>query len=103
LIERESQFDPKAESGAGAVGLAQLMPVHHKAVNPRDPIDSVRYSADYLTKLRGRFGGWDKTLAAYNYGPANVAKAVQTRGSEWKGALPAETAAYIAALTKGLK
>lgn len=98
LIQRESQFDPNAESPAGAVGLAQLMPVHHSAVNPRDPRAATAYAAKYLRNLNNRFGDWDATLAAYNYGQGNVAKLQRTRGEGWRDALPKETKDYIAAL-----
>lgn len=98
LIERESQFDPNAVSPAGAVGLAQLMPIHHGEVNPRDPAAATAYSAKYLAQLNKRFGNWDQALAAYNYGQGNVAKAIRARGQGWKDALPEETRNYIEAL-----
>lgn len=98
LLERESQFNPNAVSPAGAVGIAQLMPVHHKQVNPRDPNAAIGYSAKYLQTLHKRFGDWEKALAAYNYGPTNVSKAIRTHGEGWKDALPTETKKYIGAL-----
>jgi soluble lytic murein transglycosylase-like protein len=78
LVSQESGFDPSARSGAGAVGLTQLMPATASALgvtNPLDPAQSLQGGAKYLREQLDRFGG-DETLAlaAYNAGPGAVQK-----------------------------
>jgi soluble lytic murein transglycosylase len=89
VIYEESQFDPKARSDAGAVGLMQLLPdtargiaLHtggtnfDPATDLLDPDLNVRYGCWYLRHLLDRYGryenGADLALAAYNAGQANV-------------------------------
>jgi soluble lytic murein transglycosylase-like protein len=78
LVSQESGFDPNARSGAGAVGLTQLMPGTAAALgvtNPLDPAQSLQGGAKYLRQQLDRFGGDEKlALAAYNAGPGAVAK-----------------------------
>ena len=78
LVSQESGFNPSARSGAGAVGLTQLMPATASALgvtNPLDPAQSLQGGAKYLREQLDRFGG-DETLAlaAYNAGPGAVQK-----------------------------
>ena len=78
LVSQESGFNPGARSGAGAVGLTQLMPATASALgvtNPLDPAQSLQGGAKYLREQLDRFGG-DETLAlaAYNAGPGAVQK-----------------------------
>jgi soluble lytic murein transglycosylase-like protein len=78
LIRQESGFDPAARSGAGAVGLTQLMPGTAASLgvtDPTDPAQSIEGGAAYLAQQLQRFGGDPaKALAAYNAGPGAVAK-----------------------------
>jgi soluble lytic murein transglycosylase-like protein len=78
LVSQESGFNPSARSGAGAVGLTQLMPGTAAALgvtNPLDPVQSLQGGAKYLRQQLDRFGGDDKlALAAYNAGPGAVQK-----------------------------
>lgn len=92
LIRAESDFDPNAGSGAGAVGLTQLMPGTAASLgvtDPRDPAQSIEGGAKYLKQQLDAFGGdVTKALAAYNAGPGAVAR--------YGGVPPyAETQAYV--------
>lgn len=70
----ESNFDAKAVSHKGAVGIMQIVPRWHPEVNARDPYDAIPYSAKYLTYLKKRFGSWELALAAWNWGEGNMSK-----------------------------
>ena len=78
LVAQESGFDPNARSGAGAVGLTQLMPGTAAALgvtDPADPAQSLQGGARYLRQQLDRFGGDERlALAAYNAGPGAVTK-----------------------------
>src|SRR4051795_2767270 len=78
LIRQESNFDPGAHSGAGAVGLTQLMPGPAASLgvgDPSDPAQSIEGGAKYLRAQLDRFGGDPaKALAAYNAGPGAVTR-----------------------------
>ena len=71
----ESGFRADARSGAGAVGLMQLMPATAAGlgVDPLDPAQALSGGARYLRAQLDRFGGRaDLALAAYNAGPTAV-------------------------------
>lgn len=76
LVQQESGWNPSAQSHAGAVGLAQLMPETASllGVDPRDPHQNLEGGARYLRQMYNRFGSWKLALAAYNAGPEAVAK-----------------------------
>ncbi|MCC6249437.1 MAG: transglycosylase SLT domain-containing protein [Rubrivivax sp.] len=107
----ESAFDPQALSRARAAGMWQFMPGTGREFDLRqnvfrddrlDVLASTRAALDFLGKLHERFGDWHLALAAYNWGPGNVARAVQrNRGarqptdlSSLRG-LPRETRNYV--------
>jgi cell wall-associated NlpC family hydrolase/soluble lytic murein transglycosylase-like protein len=75
IAKAESGYDPTARSGAGAVGLMQIMPgtARDLRVDPNDPAQAVdgaaRLVARYLKTYDGRV---DLALAAYNAGPGAV-------------------------------
>ena len=73
----ESNFNPFARSKAGAQGIAQFMPGTAREYglrNPFDPVAAIDAQAHYLRDLLRRFGSVPLALAAYNAGPAAVAR-----------------------------
>jgi len=75
LVDVESSFNPRAVSYAGAMGLAQVMPVTAGELglsDPYDPAANLDAGARYLAWLLGRYGRLDLALAAYNAGPGRV-------------------------------
>jgi Transglycosylase SLT domain/D-alanyl-D-alanine carboxypeptidase len=75
-IMAESNFNPFARSGAGALGISQFMPATATALGLRDPFDaaaSIDAQAHLMRDLLRRFGSVPLALAAYNAGPAPVA------------------------------
>jgi len=75
LVRAESNYDPLAESSAGARGLTQLMPaaaVDHQVVDVWDPEENLRGGAAHLRRLLDRFSELPLALAAYNAGAATV-------------------------------
>jgi hypothetical protein len=74
LVWSESGFRADAVSGAGARGLAQLMPgtAAGMGLDPDDPLQNLEGGARYLRAGLDRFGTPELALAAYNAGPGNV-------------------------------
>jgi len=102
VIHVESSFRPKAGSHAGARGLMQLMPRTAASLARRlkledfdvtDPRFNVEAGTLYLKILLRRFSSVGLALAAYNAGPARIAR-IKRRGA----ALPRYSERYIAAV-----
>jgi soluble lytic murein transglycosylase-like protein len=88
----ESNFNPFAESGAGALGIAQFMPATASSYGLEDPFDpaaSIDAQAHLMRDLLRRFASVPLALAAYNAGSARVA------GCGCVPPIP-ETQAYVA-------
>jgi soluble lytic murein transglycosylase-like protein len=91
VVRAESNFDPRAVSSAGALGLAQLMPRTAVELGVRDPFDpeqNLDAAARYLAEQLDRFDDTPRALAAYHAGPTRAAGSFA-----W---LPAATHTYIA-------
>ncbi len=77
LVRAESNFNPKAVSPKGALGLCQLMPAtarRFRVKNPFDPDENLRAGAEYLRELYNKYRDWKLALAAYNAGESAVEK-----------------------------
>ena len=76
VVQAESKFKPTARSGAGAVGLMQLVPRTGRWMGARDltnPTQNIEAGTKYLKYLHDRFDGNEtKVIAAYNAGEGNV-------------------------------
>jgi len=92
-------------SRAGAMGLMQLMPGTWADMrarlglgrDPHDPRDNILAGTFYLRLMYDRFG-YPGMFAAYNAGPGRYAAYLAGRAR-----LPAETIAYLHAVTGGLQ
>jgi len=76
LIQVESNYQPKARSPRGAMGLMQLMPSTAKEYSVRNPFDpraNIEAGIKHLKSLIDRFGV-EIALAAYNAGEGAVQK-----------------------------
>ncbi|RMF15196.1 MAG: lytic transglycosylase domain-containing protein [Candidatus Dadabacteria bacterium] len=105
VVRIESNFDPKAISYAGAVGLMQVLPYVGKDIARRheiawngwrtlqDPMRNIEIGTAYLRELLDLFDGdLHLALAAYNMGPTLLKRRV-ARG--WRPNGP-----YVASVTR---
>ena len=119
IARQESEFNVGAVSGAGAMGLLQLMPGTAREVAKRSglPFSQSRLTSDagynatlgaaFLGEQLGRFGGsYVLTFAGYNAGPARAREWVKRYGDprgkdidtvvDWIERIPyAETRSYV--------
>ncbi len=109
----ESGFQPQAiNRGSGAGGMWQFMPFQGAYGLERngyfderfDPQKSSLAFARYMKYLYAQLGDWYLAIAAYDWGPGNIQRAVQRTGYAdfWelyrRNALPRETRNYVPAM-----
>lgn len=107
VIQVESAGDPNAVSSVGAAGLMQLMPGTAKQLGVKDRFDpqqNVEGGSRYLQELITKYGK-EIGLAAYNWGPRNIDKAIKKlkldeKEITWENILeavkvPAQTRLYV--------
>jgi soluble lytic murein transglycosylase len=95
MMRQESSFDPRAQSGAQAMGLTQVMPPTARSIAGRlgrddfaladlfKPSVSVEFGTWFLSQLLGEYKGRVfPTLTAYNAGGGNVARWLQRFGDD---------------------
>ncbi|WP_255551039.1 lytic transglycosylase domain-containing protein [Granulicella sp. dw_53] len=109
LAVAESGFQPQAlNARSGAGGMWQFMPTGAYGLARNgwfderfDPEKSSVAYAKYMKMLYNQFGDWYLAMAAYNWGPGNVQRAVMKTGYAdfWelyrRNVLPAETKNYV--------
>lgn len=105
VMQVESGGNPAAVSPKGAMGTMQTMPGTLTdpgyGVTPardRSPAEMERVGKDYLQAMLTQYGDPRLALAAYNWGPGNVDRAMEAHGGNVDAVLasaPAETRAYV--------
>ena len=109
LAVAESGFQPQAmNGGSGAGGMWQFMPTGAYGLKRNgwfderfDPEKSTHAYARYIKALHNQFGDWYLAMAAYDWGPGNIQRAVMRTGYAdfWelyrRNAMPAETRNYV--------
>lgn len=121
IIREESQYDVRAVSRVGAIGLMQVMPAtanqvaqrHHLPAVTRDDLfdqeTNIRIGARYVEQLLAQFSGdVIQTIAAYNAGPIVVGNwAGQHKGrsqDEFVELIPyVETRQYVKRVLRSFK
>lgn len=108
LIRQESSFDPEARSPANAMGLMQLIPPtakrtahqmnlgysQHKLTG--DPEYNMKLGSHYLNHVMSRLdGSYVLAIAAYNAGPTNVNRWLETYGDPRKASDPEEVLTWM--------
>jgi soluble lytic murein transglycosylase len=95
LMRQESSFDPRAQSGAQAMGLTQIIPSTARSIASRlgrddfalrnlfKPSLNLEFGTWFMSQLLGDFKGrLFPALAAYNAGGGNVVRWLQRYGDD---------------------
>lgn len=101
--QQESDYDPQARSGAGAIGLMQIVPRWHPGVDPLNVPEAIDYAGRLMRQHFDRFGSWQKALAAYNAGPTRLQDEINENGINWLAHMPGETQNYVARITNDIR
>ena len=106
----ESQFDPYAQSPAGASGIWQfiLSTAREQGLKRnwwydgrRDIIASTNSALNYLDSMYQKTNDWLLTIASFNVGPARIQREVRKNKNQgkqtdfWSLKLPKETSKYL--------
>jgi soluble lytic murein transglycosylase len=125
IARRESEFDPKVVSGAGARGLMQVMPgtarqvagaigtAYNFSALTSDPDYNIRLGTSYLAGLAREFDGNVILVSAgYNAGPSRPERWMRQRGDprrrnvdmiDWIEHIPfSETRNYVMRVAESL-
>jgi soluble lytic murein transglycosylase len=127
IMRQESSFDPTAISGAGAIGLMQLLPATARRTaskngirfdgNLENPAENMQLGTAYIQGLIADFGNClPLAIAAYNAGPSNVANWLAENGDpelghnlgganliDWVEEIPfSETRNYVQRVTESI-
>lgn len=102
VARRESGMNLNAPDGAaGEIGMYQLEPstAAQLGVDPRDPAQNAQGGNMYLAQLYAEFQDWATAVAAYNWGPGNVSRAIAALGPNWLSEAPSSTQSYVFSVT----
>jgi hypothetical protein len=111
VMKVESGGKQEAVSPKGATGLMQLMPATAKelGVNPKNPEQNVEGGSRYLQRMLNKYDSQEIALAAYNWGPGNIDRAIRKvraagKRVTWPNILnevrvPKETRQYVSKVT----
>jgi len=101
MTRKESAFNPRAKSHAGAMGIIQVMPSTARDISIELGVrhysmykihDNVRFGVYYIMKMLDIFDGdVNLAVAAYNAGPTYVKKVISGEYSSY----PRETKTYV--------
>lgn len=103
IAQQESGLNPNLiNAKSGAAGVMQLMPATAASLgvtNSLDPTQNIPGGVSYLAQMLQQFNGDQvAAVAAYNWGPGNVANAQARYGANWLAYAPAETQNYVASV-----
>lgn len=99
--QQESGFRNVTNPNTGACGVLQLLPstaAQYGVTNCLNVAANIDAGVHYLADLLNQFGDIAKALAAYDWGPGNLAKAIAAWGDQWLAHAPAETQNYVATI-----
>lgn len=113
IIKCESSWDASAVSGAGAVGLMQVMPATAQSLvalglvdsgtydptNLSDAVTNIEYGCAYLEFLQNNLSSTTEIVAAYNAGIGTVQEWLADGATLPEGIEYAETSAYLERVT----
>lgn len=94
LIKTESSFNMRSVSNKGAMGLMQLLPGTAQYISAQkddvdirmaeelfDPVTNIKLGIGYLAYLMDKYDNQKHAIIAYNLGPGNLRKKLQSGSS----------------------